>query len=88
MIVSQNETTVTMAMPIEPRYFGMFTDEGNYAIAFIVDYHIAHKNDWPTVYQTLRYLARHHPTKFGEATDTVVREMVYDACSFTSDFYV
>jgi hypothetical protein len=25
---------------------------------------------------------------FEEATDTVVREMVYDACDFTSDFYI
>ena len=57
MIVSQNETTVTIAMPIEPRYFGMFTDEGNHAVAFIVDYHRANNNDWPTVYNRLARLS-------------------------------
>ena len=35
----------------------------------------------------LRNLADSNPM-YREAMDTVVREMVYDACSFTSDFYV
>jgi hypothetical protein len=88
MIVSQNETTVTMALPIEPRYFGMFTDLGNHAVAFIVDYHRANNNPWSVVYQNLQDLAKSEPELYGEATDTMVREMVYDACQFTSDFYV
>mgnify|MGYP007019971734 CR=1 FL=1 len=88
MIVSQNEKTVTIAMPIEPRSFGMFTDEGNNAVAFIVDYHRAWNNSWPVVYQNLQDLAKSDPTKFGEATDTMVREMVYDALGMTEDFYV
>jgi hypothetical protein len=88
MILSQNEKTITMALPIEPRYFGMFSDEGNNAVAFIVDYNRANNNDWPTVYQNLQDLAESDPTKYGEATDTMVREMVYDACQFTSDFYI
>jgi hypothetical protein len=88
MIVSQNEKTVTIAMPIEPRYFGMFTDEGNNAVAFIVDYNMANNNDWPTVYQSLQDLAKSDPERYGEANDTVVRELVYDACQFTSDFYI
>jgi hypothetical protein len=88
MILSQNEKTVTMALPIEPRYFGMFTDEGNNAVAFIVDYNRANNNDWPTVYQNLQDLAESDPERYGEANDTVVRELVYDACQFTSDFYI
>jgi len=88
MIVSQNETTVTIAMPIEPRYFGMFTDAGNHAVAFIVDYHRSWNNDWPTVYKNLQDLAKSDPERYGEAMDTVVREMVYDACQFTEDFYI
>ena len=88
MIVSQNEKTVTIAMPIEPRYFGMFSDEGNNAVAFIVDYNMANNNDWPTVYQNLQDLAESDPERYGEANDTVVRELVYDACGFTSDFYI
>jgi len=88
MIVSQNKKTVTMALPIEPRYFGMFSDEGNNAVAFIVDYNMANNNDWPTVYQNLQDLAESDPERYGEANDTVVRELVYDACQFTSDFYI
>jgi hypothetical protein len=88
MIVSQNETTVTIAMPIEPRYFGMFTDLGNHAVAFIVDYHRANNNPWSVVYQNLKDLAESDPKRYGEAMDTVVREMVYDACQFTEDFYI
>lgn len=88
MILSQNETTVTIAMPIEPRYFGMFTDLGNHAVAFIVDYHRANKNGWPVVYQNLCDLAKSDPERYGEATDTMVREMVYDALGFKTDFYI
>ena len=88
MIVSQNEKTVAIAMAIDARYFGMFTDEGNHAVAFIVDYNRANNNDWPTVYQNLQDLAKSDPERYGEANDTFVREMVYDACGFTSDFYI
>jgi hypothetical protein len=66
----------------------MFTDEGNNAVAFIVDYNRANNNDWPTVYQNLQDLAESDPERYGEANDTVVRELVYDACQFTSDFYI
>ena len=38
MIVSQNDKSVTIAMPIEPRYFGMFTTEGNHAVSLIVEF--------------------------------------------------
>ncbi len=69
-------------------YYGMFSDAGNNAVSFMVDYHRANKNDWPTVYKSLQDLAKSDPAKFGEATDTMVREIVYDACNFTSDFYI
>jgi len=88
MLVSQNETTVTIAMPIEPQYFGMFTDEGNHAVAFIVEFAKANGAEWENVLPMLSNLAASDPAKFGEALDTVVREMVYDACSFTSEFYI
>ena len=80
--------TVTMALPIEPRNFGMFTDEGNNAVAFIVDYHRANNSSWDIVYQNLQDLADSDYERYGEAMDTAVREAVYDACQFTSDFYV
>lgn len=87
MIVSQNETTVTIAMPIEPRYFGMFTTEGNHAVSLIVEFAKANGAEWENVLPMLRNLADSDPM-YREAMDTVVREMVYDACAFTSDFYV
>ena len=88
MLVSQNETTVTIAMPIEPRYFGMFTTEGNHAVSLIVEFAKANGAEWENVLPMLSNLAASDPAKFGEALDTVVREMVYDACSFTSEFYI
>jgi len=70
------------------QYFGMFSDEGNNAISTIVMYHKAHKSPWTLVYENLCDLAKSNYDKFGEATDTVVREMVYDAVGCTGDFYV
>ena len=69
-------------------YYGMFSEAGNLAVTGIVMYHQAIKSPWSVVYQNLCDLAKSDPTKYGEAMDTAVREMVYDACQFTSDFYV
>ena len=69
-------------------YFGMFTTEGNAKVAEIVEFAKANGAQWEDVLLMLRNLAASNPAKFGEAMDTVVREMVYDACAFTSDFYV
>ena len=64
--------------------YGMFTPEGNYMVARIVD---AGKklieldgdelNDWQFAYRELQKLG--FSDEFGEATDTDVREQVYDA---------
>lgn len=70
------------------KYYGMFTDEGNLAIAGIVMYHKAVGSPWSLVLQNLSDLAEHDSDKFGEATDTVVREMVYNALGMTGNFYV
>ena len=69
-------------------YFGMFTTEGNAKVAEIVEFAKANGAQWEDVLLMLRNLAASNPAKFGEAMDTVVREKVYDACAFTSDFYV
>ena len=69
-------------------YYGMFTDRGNDMVAAVIDRAIRNFWTWPMTYEALRLLARNHPEDCAEATDTVVREMVYDACGFTSDFYV
>lgn len=59
--------------------YGMFSAEGNLAVHGIVLYHKAIESPWLVVYQNLCDLARANPDSFGEATDTVVRECVYDA---------
>jgi len=67
-------------------YYGMFTDAGNGAIQGII---VTAKNlnmSWDDVYKQLVSLAKIEG--FGEATDTMVREMVYDALEFNTDFYI
>ena len=71
--------------------YGMFTSEGNVAVFGIVEYAKMHNLSWATVYQNLRDLAKFDYAKYGEATDTAVREMVYDAIGAYDrgeDFYV
>ena len=67
-------------------YYGMFTDAGNQAVHAIVEQARASNKAWLEVYQELVRLA--DVEVFGEATDTMVREYVYDALKFESDFYV
>ena len=67
-------------------YYGMFTDAGNQAVHAIVKHAEENKLAWLEVYQELCRLAE--VKAFGEATDTMVREIVYDALNFNSDFYV
>lgn len=58
-------------------YYGMFTDEGNKVVDGIV---IAARElmlDWDKVEELLALLATREG--FGEATDTAVREYVYEA---------
>ena len=64
--------------------YGMFSDEGNLAVHGIVLYHKAVKSPWALVYQNLHDLAEANPDKFGEATDTAVRERVFDAIDAAS----
>lgn len=68
-------------------YYGMFTTEGNQKVAAIVEFAKTNGAEWENVLPMLSNLAQSNPM-FREAMDTVVREMVYDACGFTSDFYV
>jgi hypothetical protein len=68
------------------KYFGMFTDEGNAKVAEIVEFAKTNGAEWKDILPMLRNLS--DISGFGEAMDTVVREMVYDACNLTSDFYL
>ena len=67
--------------------YSMFSDKGNLAVHGIV---VAARQDqlnWSQVYAALASLARQYPDECGEATDTAVRECVYDALEFTESFY-
>ena len=69
-------------------YFGMFTDEGNAKVAAIVEFAKTNNAQWEDILPMLRNLAESDRAKFGEALDTAVREIVYDACFCTGDFYI
>lgn len=66
--------------------YGMFTAAGNALVGGIVSGAITKNLTWPEVYQLLYELSTIEG--FGEATDTEVRERVYDACDFDCNFYV
>jgi hypothetical protein len=68
--------------------FGMFTERGNAAVGQLVALAKTAELTWPVTYNLLRVLADSNPDQYGEAMDTVVREMVYDALGFDSDFYI
>lgn len=66
--------------------YAMFTPEGNAAVHGIVSAAKYKGFTWLEVYQLLVNLSTIE--QFAEATDTAVRECVYNACGFKSDFYV
>ena len=67
-------------------YYAMFTDAGNEAVDALVTCAKILELSWPEVYAGLEKLAE--AERFAEATDTAVREAVYDACQFDTNFYV
>ena len=64
----------------------MFTDAGNQAVHAVVKHALENKQAWLEVYQELCRLGE--VKAFGEATDTMVREMVYDAIGADGPFYI
>lgn len=70
-------------------YYGMFSSEGNAAVHEIVQRGIRNGSAWLEVYQDLVRLAESNRDVFGEALDTVVRDMAYEALGrFNENFYV
>ena len=65
--------------------YSMFTDQGNLAIAALVNYARVAGLTWPETYRCLESLSKNDA--YGEATDTAVRECVYSALGFESSFY-
>jgi hypothetical protein len=67
--------------------YSMFSDKGNLAIHGIVLQARKDRLTWTEVRAALDRLARQLPDVYGEATDTAVRECVYDALKFNDSFY-
>ena len=59
--------------------FGMFTPKGDELVAKIVDRARRNRFTWAMTLGALEQLARNHPDVAAEATDTEVREIVYNA---------
>lgn len=68
--------------------YSMYTGFGNDAVDAIVRSAKVLKMEWPQVLQELRSLAERFPEDFGEATDTAVRECVYNKLGFSTPFYI
>ena len=77
------ESTMQDAQEI---YYGMFTEDGNACVHGIVTVCRSANLSWAVAYQALGELAK--TSKFAEATDTMVREMVYDAIGADGPFYI
>ena len=68
--------------------YSMYTRFGDDAIDAIVLRAKVLNWTWPQVLDELRSLAKRFPEDFSEATDTAVRECVYHALKFDTEFYV
>jgi hypothetical protein len=68
--------------------YAMYTDQGDVVADKIVALSQAAGLNWNQTYQVLQLIARIKQEEYGELMDTAVREVVYDRCKFTTDFYV
>lgn len=65
--------------------YGMFSEEGNNAVRLIVQNAKTYNLRWIDVYRELQDLSELEG--YGEAMDTMVREIVYDALAYKDNFY-
>ena len=63
--------------------YSMFSEEGYILVQGIVDVAKGTNADWPWVYEKLEMLSK--TEGFGEATDTMVREAVFDAIGYDNE---
>ena len=61
--------------------YAMYTDAGNSAVEAIVKLAIAQQLSWSVTDKLLQALSQDE--RFSEATDTAVRETVYNFCEFS-----
>jgi len=70
---------MTNSIQAKPHY-AMFSDEGNAAVHALVIFAQTAKLSWLQVHKLLEVLAEDE--KYTEATDTAVREFVYETLGF------
>jgi len=68
--------------------FAMYTDQGDVVAEKIVALAQAAGLNWTQTLSIMRFIADQKQDQYGELMDTVVREVIYDRCEFTTDFYV
>ena len=67
--------------------FSMYTEQGDQVAEKIVELAKAAGLDWTQTLSVMRFVADQKSDLCGELMDTAVREVIYDRCQFTSDFY-
>lgn len=67
--------------------YAMYTDQGDVVADKIVALSQAAGLNWNQTYQVMRLIADQKQEQYGELMDTAVREVIYDRCKFTTDFY-
>jgi 2-methylisocitrate lyase-like PEP mutase family enzyme len=78
------EIEYNLSSSVVPEY-GMFSELGNAGVHAVVLAARANKMNWAQTVRALQALAEQE--QFGEAMDTAVREVVYDALNFDTPFY-
>jgi hypothetical protein len=68
--------------------FAMYSDQGDVVAEKIVALTQAAGLNWTQTLSIMRFIADQKHDQYGELMDTAVREVIYDRCKFTTDFYV
>ena len=68
--------------------YAMYTDKGDAVADAIVNLVKTAGLDWTQTLSIMRFVADQKSDLCGELMDTAVREVVYDRCKFTTEFYV
>lgn len=68
--------------------YSMYTDQGDVVADRIVELSKAAGLNWTQTLSVMRFIADQKSDQYGELMDTAVREVIYDRCKFTTDFYV
>jgi len=68
--------------------FWMYTGQGNEVAEKITELAKAAGLDWTQTLSIMRFVADQKSDEYGELMDTAVREVIYNRCKFTTEFYV